>query len=305
MQGVLSPTTMEALIAGTLTLKPISKSMYLSSISRACDYLQVSSGWEIVRAGPGALQPYLDTISNASTRNGVIVAFTSVWRLDSRLKETHHELFHAWDSRLRQTQQEARARYSSSAPAEGENFVPMPELRRAMRSSSTDIDTRLLLCCHIEAPARCDFGSVRIAATESEAPATGSRYILDTRILTVEDHKTSSVHGSLRYTMSAEFAELLRLSRVSSPRDYLFVGKNGQPMNSRYYSVYVRRRLVKLFGPGVSVNVMRKAYATERAVSTLTNGEQDRVAATMGNSTHTLNRVYDYRGGTAPGPHGS
>lgn len=180
----------------------------------------------------------------------------------------------------------------------------MDELAKTQPASRTHL---LLSMYTLLAPRRQeDYYQVYIIRDPKEAQGDKSAlpaYIDMTAqapFLCVQEFKTAKALQAWKKEVPPRLLAIIQKSLEKEPRDYLFTQADGNRFgNANSFTQFNNRTLKKLFGPDVSLNSLRHAYATKLLDDNLSLWEHKQVAKDMGHSALT-NMSYAFKRARSP-----
>jgi len=242
-----------------------------------------------------------------STRKAYVTAVASYLTHFPKLFKRHKAAVARW--------QEAQRLLSALVSTESDNNVMSKEYRdksvpdmnqikvvaaqmkkAGLTTLRESMDYLQLLMVDDMAPKRADYGALPVL---KKAPTVSrGNYVIvparhsDPATLVMNDYKTAKYFGEYREEMPMSVSNALRASLLAFPREYVFVGRNGDKMAEKAYGeavkVTFRRRMGKDAGP----NVLRHAYITQRCnPGQVTAAQRKEVARAM---QHTVIQQMSY-----------
>jgi hypothetical protein len=101
-----------------------------------------------------------------------------------------------------------------------------------------------------------------------------------TPALVFNSYKTAKFYGSQKVELPSNLFHILKKWSEFNPYEYMFNNGDNQPLKQPE----ITRILNKIFGVGVSVNVLRHSYITEYLKNTPKLADMERLASDMGHS---------------------
>lgn len=138
-------------------------------------------------------------------------------------------------------------------------------------------------------PKRLDYNALRVVTAKNAPPSYKGNYVLlppsGKATLVLQKFKTAKAYGALVEQIPSELAAELRQSLRLFPREYVFVGRDGDAMTKSTYGKLIRRVFEEHLGKPCTINSIRHAYISEHATNDRTFGELTNLAKSMGHST--------------------
>ena len=155
-------------------------------------------------------------------------------------------------------------------------------------------------------PKRSDYGALRVlrgawrplAGGEGtkEGGGEGENYVVLPEAqeargkegkLVMNVYKTSDKFGRTEEALPRKVVEELEASLAAWPREYVFMGKKGEPMTNHGYTVYVQDAFEEEFGRRTGTTLLRHAFVSALKFSDTSTRERREIGVLMGHSTKT------------------
>lgn len=201
-----------------------------------------------------------------------------------------------WKDIKSRINQKTEEHYLSNQPNEKQKkaFIPYHELLKIKDSLPIGSTARLLisLYCYIP-PNRNNYWAMKIV--KSEPTDTKFNYLVmiknkDPYIL-LNHFKTSKIYRQIRLEVPHELEQEIKGSLSLTPREYLFVGRNGQPYrNSHSFDEYANRQLkLALKKPDFNLTMFRHIYISrpDLNLDRKTLRQKTQLAEQMGHTVST------------------
>jgi hypothetical protein len=248
-------------------------------------------------------------------KEGIMTAILSIFIHhkdgSGTLRDTQPELFARWMEVKQTIQAPITKKYQSNQPTERQQdgYIPFDQVCSLRDGLPVGGQDRLLLAMYTEIPpVRSDFHSTRVMSPlEAEdfkmtphlpcnfivisVSASGSSASSDTSYLVLEKYKTVNKYGTKHITLPQTLVLEITASLMANPRNYLFVGNDGQPFDKENsFTQWANRALKRMFqNTKISLTMLRHIYISRRDLNleTMSGLEQDEIAQVMGHSLDT------------------
>ena len=212
---------------------------------------------------------------------GILALFKHTPKLKDRFKEAHE----IWYDTFTTLEKEIEARYKSNEPTpkQQDAYIPFKDIEKKRDQLKIATKERLLLSMYTYIPPlRNDFHAVFLYPTIPEEPPSHPNYlILNTKQLTIKEHKTAKTVGPYENTLPTPLMEEIQASLEASPRDWLFATKDNKPYSSGTFNKWVNRTLEKLFHKPLTISLIRHVYVNDINFNKLSVAEKERIAKLM------------------------
>lgn len=143
-------------------------------------------------------------------------------------------------------------------------------------------------------PKRADFGELRVHTRRPRKENEGNYVVVPSTgavTLVLNEFKTAKSHDPIKETLPKSVADALRKSLKQFPRDYVFVGRDDEPMKPEAYGKFVTSTFEMHTGKKAGVTALRRAYITQMVdTKTMTMEQLEAIATSMGHTTKEQTR---------------
>lgn len=236
--------------------------------------------------------------SNLNTRRNMIVPFSSIFKHDIDLHNTHLSASQDWAKYNENllTFSEAKSKQNLISEKQKENYVSFAEIELKLLELLKEEDPHatlsksmmvLLLAIITDiTPKRSDLGNIKIYKkdpfinTENylvlKSKNEGSSYIV------LNIYKTSKFYNRYEEDLSNKFINILKQSLRRYPRAYLFINTEHKPYHENSaFGVFVQRTFFKLFGKSTGTSLLRHIYIVEKVDFSKSEEELIQIANSM------------------------
>lgn len=284
----ISDETFIESIQNSTTLGDATKNMYIARIKQMRNLFDVPIR-DILRKSEYYSGRINKVWQNSRTAKGYFVVLLSLFRHNPEFKEEYEGDYAKYSSFFKDHHEEIENQVNMNKPTDRQavGYVPFKEIREQVEKLPKGTFPRLLLALYtMIPPARADYN--RVAIYKGKVPENPEpNYVLITSKgmkLHLGEYKTAKSMGSLDEQLPKELVKEIEYSLKDVPRDWLFVGMDGEPMTMNGYTKFANRWFKKIFGKPLTIGILRHSFINTIDFNNTSIDDRMRIGKFMGHS---------------------
>lgn len=234
---------------------------------------------------------------NPKTSKGYFVTLLSVFRHFPAYKEEYSSDYDHYYNFFKDQDNAIEETVNMNKPSDKQavGYVPFAEIKAQVANLAKGTFPRLLLAIYtMIPPARADYNRVAIYRTKvPENPEPN--YILITKKgmkIHMGEYKTAKHFGVINEDLPKELVHEIEYSLKEVPRDWLFIGKDGEAMTPNAFTKFANRWFERIFDKPLTIGILRHSFINTIDFNRTPLEERIRIAKWMG---HTYTQQTKYK----------
>lgn len=270
------------------TLGDATKRMYISRIKQMREIFDTPIR-DILRKSEYYSKRINTIWKNPRTAKGYFVVLLSLFRHNPEFKEEYEGDYQRYTSFSKDHHDEIESEVNMNKPTDKQavGYVPFHEIKAQVDKLPKGLLPRLLLAVYtMIPPARADYNRVAIYRNTIPEKPEPNYILINSKgmRLHLSEYKTAKSMGALDEMLPKDLVKEIEASLKYIPRDWLFVGNDGEPMSSNAYIKFANRWFKKIFGKPLTIGIVRHSFINTIDFNTTSIEERMRVAKYMGHS---------------------
>lgn len=283
-------------------LSDMSKKQYISRLKRLEEITGYDIDWILINCNETMDLLESKGITEPQTKRSYINSVLALYKYNPKLKDDEDSELEKWRESFKRIDKITEHKYKTleASAKQIEVYVPWHRIVETRDKLDKNSDDYLLLSMYtmIE-PARADMNKVKLIwnrEPSEEEKREDPNYLLiksgNNMTLVYNEFKSKSRRlQKYENELPKQLQDVIKQSLKIKPREYLIVSpRTNKPYaNAHSYTVYVDRRLEKIFGKRVTINTLRHSYINSLDMN-MNPLQKETIARNMMHSVSTMEK---------------